>query len=350
MTAVKAMNNYSDDERRYRIAKLKEAVDARQLLESLGFVIYRETPKEIRAACKVHGGDNKTAFRMNKDTKNWVCFSHHCHEDIGYDVISLVMYMLNLNFVEAVNYLENITGLNINDSNLFAKYKDEVDKKEFIKEIFNNQYMPPSLVSEEYLESFKKFRTNFFEKPENGGFPKEVLDYFEIGGGYVDKFGLQREVIPIRDDNGRLVAYSCRDITGQAEDECKYILTENFKKNEVLYNLHNAKLYLGDNRELIVVEGFKSVWKLFMAGYRNVVACMGSKITDGQQKLIYKYAKCLYTLFDADKAGIKGTVDALSDMKDKIIIKPIFLPYTGKDPADLSIKQLKSLLGGIING
>ena len=113
MAVMKTTNSYSDEERKYRIAKLKEAVDARQLLESLGFVIYRETPKEIRAACKVHGGDNKTAFRMNKETKNWVCFSHHCHEDIGYDVISLVMYMLNLNFIEAVSYLENITGLNL---------------------------------------------------------------------------------------------------------------------------------------------------------------------------------------------------------------------------------------------
>jgi len=348
--SVKTKNSYSDEERKYRIAKLKEAVDARQLLESLGFIVYRETSKEIRAACKVHGGDNKTAFRMNKVTKNWVCFSHNCHEDIGYDVISLVMHMLNFTFVEAVNYLETITGLNINDPNLFARYKNEVDKKEFIQEVFNNHYIPPSLVSEDYLESFKKFRTCFFEKVENGGFPKHVLDYFEIGGGYVDKFGLQREIIPIRDDKGVLVAYSCRDITGKVEDECKYILTENFKKNNVLYNLNNAKNYLGDDRAIIVVEGFKSVWRLFMAGYRNVVACMGSKITEGQQMLLYKYAKSVYVLFDADQAGIKGTIDALTVMKGKIDIKPIFLPYTGKDPADLSINQIKLLLGGIING
>jgi len=342
-------SSYSDEDRRYRIERLKEAVDARALLESLGFVIYKETAKEVRAACKVHGGDNKTAFRMNKATKNWVCFSHHCHEEIGYDVISLIMYMLDLNFREAIEYLENITGLNVNDPQLFAKYKDDLDKKKFIQEIFNNQYMPPALVNEEYLDSFKKFRTNFFEKPKNGGFPKEVLDHFEVGGGYVDKFGLQREVIPIRDENGVLVAYSCRDITGQAEDNCKYILTENFKKNDVLYNLYNAKMYMGSGREIIVVEGFKSVWKLFMAGYKNVVACMGSRITEGQQALLYKYVKCVYLLFDADKAGIEGTIDALENMKDKIDVKPIFLPYTGKDPADLSINELKLLLGGIIN-
>jgi len=182
---------------------------------------------------------------------------------------------------------------------------------------------------------------------ENGGFPSEVLDFFEIGGGYVDKYGFQRDVIPIRDDDYKLVAYSCRDITGKADVYTKYILTKNFSKSSVLYNLYNAKNNLGKDRTLIVVEGFKSVWKLFMAGYKNAVACMGSSIAREQQNLIYKYAMNVIILFDADEAGVKGTFRALKNMSSKIHIRPIFLPYTGFDPADLDVEELNYLLGGI---
>ena len=69
---------------------LKQAVDPRFLLEQLGFKIVNETRKELRGACAIHGGDNKTSFRFNKITKTWVCFSHRCQEEFGYDVIGLI--------------------------------------------------------------------------------------------------------------------------------------------------------------------------------------------------------------------------------------------------------------------
>ena len=57
---------------REKLSYLKTSVDPHYLLESLGVSVDRETPKEIRGTCPVHGGDNKTAFRFNKDTSTWV--------------------------------------------------------------------------------------------------------------------------------------------------------------------------------------------------------------------------------------------------------------------------------------
>jgi DNA primase len=332
--------NRSKEEQRHKINRLKEAIDAEQLLNMLGFDICRTNVKEVRAPCKVHGGDNKTAFRMNKETKNWVCFSHGCHEDIGYDVISLVRKVLNLSFPDTITYLENMSGINVHDEASYIKFKRHKDRRDFVEQMKDNRQVPTALVSEEYLENFKKFRTDYFEKL---GFPVETLDKFEIAGGYVDKYGFAREVIPIRDVDGVLKAYSCRDITGEADEAYKYILTKKFNKDKVLYNLNNAK---DVSKTLIVVEGFKSVWKLDMAGYKNAVACMGSRITEGQQNLLYSHAFNVILLLDGNEAGVKGTAKAAEDMKGKINIRPIFFPHVKRDPGDLDVDELREIIGG----
>ena len=342
------LNNYntegislSDKEKfRYRIQVLKDSIDADTLLRSLGFNISKSTSKEVRAACKVHGGDNKTSFKMDKQTKNWVCFSHGCHEEIGYDVISLVMHLLNLNFLSAVEYLESITGINIHSDSSYVEFQREKDRQEVIQHNNVGKFIPKH-VTEEYLKHFMKFRSNYFEKE---GFTKEVLDEFEVGGGYVDRYNFQRDVIPIRDKDGKLVAYSCRDITGRADTDYKYLLTEGFEKDLVLYNLNKAKNYMDESKTIIVVEGFKSVWKLYMAGYKNSVACMGSNITNGQQNLLYSTCFKIIVLFDGDEAGVRGTLNVVKNMRGKIDIIPLFLPYYGKDPSDCTIVELRDII------
>ena len=341
------MNQTSKEEQRYKLNRLKEAIDAEQLLSSLGFDVSRNNPSEVRAPCKIHGGDNKSSFRMNKLTKTWVCFSHGCHEEIGYDVISLVMHTLNMSFPDAVRYLENLTGIDVNDESAFVEFQRARERREFIEQRrFDNRQVPEDFLTEEYLKGFGKFRSDFFEHPKNGGFTKDILDLFEIGGGYVDKYGFQRDVIPIRDINGNLKGYSCRDVTGKADEDYKYLLTKGFDKDKVLYNLHKAKDYSGKSKTIIVVEGFKSVWKLHMAGYKNAVSCMGSSITSGQQSLLYSYAFNVVLLLDFDKAGVKGTVRAIEDMGGKIYLAPLFIGTEDKDPADHSIEELKILIGG----
>lgn len=333
------------EEQRVRISRLKEAIDAEQLLGLLGFDISRTTSTEVRAVCKIHGGSNRSSFRMNKQTKNWVCFSRSCQETVGYDVISLVKYVLELSFPDTLKYLESITGVSIHDDAAYVEYKRAKDRREFIQQSLDNRQVPSALVTEEYLKSFKKFRSNFFEKENNGRFTEEILDKFEIGGGYVDKYGFQRDVIPIRDDKGELKAYSCRDITGKADEAFKYLLTKGFDKNRVLYNLQRAKNYMGDSKTLIIVEGFKSVWKMYMAGYKNVVACMGSKITPGQQNLLYSHAFRVILFLDGDAAGVGGISKALEDMEGKIKVVPIFFPYEDRDLGDLNIEEFKEFDG-----
>lgn len=344
MSLYKDSNNWDDFKQ--RLQQLKEGVDPRHLVESLGFTISRETSRELRGPCKIHGGDNKTSFRFNKQARSWVCFSHRCHENNGSDIIGLIMSVTGSSFKEAVDYLHKLCGES-GDFMSQAEYAHRQEKFDFIKR-HREDSATPAIVKEEHLESFKRYRSNLFLRE---GFTREVLDHFEIAGGYTDSHEIIRDIIPIRDEEGVLTAYSLRDIRPNApDDDFKYILTKGFVKDKVLYNLYNVKEE-AQNKPLIVVEGFKSVWRLYQYGITNSVAVMGSKITPGQVNLLCKYAlKGIIVMFDNDVAGVNGTIDAVRELTGKLSVRPIFITETddngkGLDPADLSKEAIYNYLG-----
>jgi DNA primase len=331
-----------------KLEYLKYSVDSRYLVEDLGFEIHRESSKELRAACIIHGGDNKTAFRFNKDKMTWVCFTHKCHETHGNDVVSLIRAVLNVDFRTAVEYLRHLTGDTGNGIDL-AGMRLRREQDEFIRS-YEDIKVSSRIVSEDALSKFK-FRSNSFLRD---GFSNETLDYFEIGGGYTDNFGYTRDVIPIRDDNGRLVAYSLRDTRRDvSDDDFKYVLTSGFDKNSVIYNLDKAKKFVG-TKPLIIVEGFKSVWRLYDYGIENVVAIMGSTVTPGQVNLLCQYALSgIVIMFDNDVAGVSGETQAYKDLKNKLDINIVFITETdergkGLDPSDLSKEKIDNYLKNYI--
>jgi len=323
---------------------MKDAVDLRFLVESLGFTISHETSKELRGACIIHGGDNKTSFRFNKSTRTWACFSHKCNEQYGSDVIGLIRSSLKIGFMEAVEYLKSITGNFCSDQ--FLEYKKLRERNSFIEAY---SVLRPSLdesVFEAKLKLFQSIRSDYFI---DKGFTKDTLDFFEVGGGYIDKYGIIREVIPIRSVNGVLLAYALRDKRDHVSYDSKYIFTEGFNKDSVLYNLNNS-VDLAKSMPLIVVEGYKSVWRLHQYGIRNVVAVMGSSITTGQEGLILSYApNGVVIMFDNDLAGISGSMKAFSDLNRKTKIDVVFITEfdnsgKGLDPSDLSKVQIYGYL------
>lgn len=333
---VTMMNSYKDNQEfRYKLDRLKESVDPRYLVESLGFNVVRETAKELRGTCAIHGGDNKTAFRFNKVTRSWICFSHRCHEIWGSDIIGLIKAAMDTDFISAVKYLESLVG-DISDSN-YIEYKRKKEREEFIRSKRNN-HPRSNIVTEEHLKRFRPFRSRYFL---DKGFSKETLDFFEIGGGYTDGKGYIRDVIPIRNNEGFLVGYGMRDIRDFTDYDNKYIHSLNFDKDSVLYNLHNAKHHVKD-KPLIIVEGYKSVWRLWEYGIRNVVAVMGSTLCPGQVNLLYMYAiNNIVIMFDNDGPGVEGCLKACEELKSKLNIIPVFITDVdengkGLDPSDLS--------------
>lgn len=329
---------------------IKESVDPEGLVASLGVRVSSRNSREIRGTCPVHGGDNPTSFCYRRKTKTWICFSHGCHEASGRDSIGLVMGVLQVGFKDALVYLSGLTGISIEvDSDMdVGLIRQDIEKKKAIEKYKKKaeMYMPPEDVTKDHLENFMEMRTDYFSKEENGGFSDELLDEFEIGGCYFDSAGFQRELIPIRDSSGELVAYSARAL--QKNVEPKYRLTNGFKKDDVLYNLYKALPHVSDktNDTLIVVEGFKALWALWNLDYKNIVACMGSRITPGQARLICKYTRNVVLMFDGDGAGLTGMKAFEEDFGHRVKVKQIKLS-DDKSPDDYPVEELLTLLENI---
>jgi len=329
---------------------LKESVDIHTLLYSLGFKITNENSKEIRCRCAIHGGDNRSAFRFNKETRTWICFTHKCHSEHGYDIIGLIKAVKKVDFITAMNFLKTLVGNNVVSAGFVAAQKFSKDKDSFIKGYAKPR--KPEFVTEDHLITYRPLRSQCFIRD---GFSKSTLDYFEVAGGYTDKHGILRDIVPIRDVNSDLQAYSLKDTRMNPPDSSyKYVITEGFLKDTVLYNLHNAKNFC-TFFPLILVEGFKSVWRLYDYGIYNVVSVMGSFITEGQLDLIKAYAiNGIVVFFDADKAGREGADLAKLACEKKNIkctVETISLSDVEKKedgPAELTCEQIYRYLNEYI--
>jgi DNA primase len=170
----------------------------------------------------------------------------------------------------------------------------------------------------------------------------ETARYF--GVGYYDGSGFLRGrvVIPIHNQDAELVAYSGRAIDGE---QPKYRLPAGFHKSRVLYNLHRA---LGrQGRALILVEGFFDVFKIHQAGYPQVAALMGSRLSDGQASLIRDRFDRVVIMLDGDAAGRAGAAAAGTALAPRIAVETVRLA-PGVQPDQLTSEEIRQLLKSLI--
>ena len=184
--------------------------------------------------------------------------------------------------------------------------------------------------------------------PDHGFFKERgilpaTIEHF--GLGYCSK-GMMKDriVIPGHDHQGQLVAYCGRAVTDdQIVKEGKYKLPVNFVKSEVVYNLHRQK----DPGCLILVESFLSVFQLHQNEVENVVALMGSSMSEQQGELIANALGIngkVILLFDGDEDGQKCTHDCLARLSKKLFVKAIDIAPYAKKPHRLDSEAIKKLL------
>lgn len=144
-----------------------------------------------------------------------------------------------------------------------------------------------------------------------------------------------RLTIPISDSRGRVVGFSGRDLSGEAR--AKYLNTPEtdvFHKGDFLYNLHRASPAIARHGSVLVVEGYSDVWALWMAGIDNVVATMGTALTDAQAEAL---ARCgtVYLALDADEAGRNAMIRAFPVLLRHGAWPRVFdSAWAEKDPGD----------------
>ncbi len=155
------------------------------------------------------------------------------------------------------------------------------------------------------------------------------------GDGFYDRFR-HRLMFPIFDALGRPIAFGARRLREQ--DEPKYLNspeTALFNKSATLYGLHLAKQSIVASQAAVVVEGYTDVIACHQAGFRNVVATLGTALTRQHVTALSRLCERVVLVFDADAAGQKAADRAVEVFLTGLLDVTVAVPPPGEDPAQL---------------
>ena len=325
----------------FSLSTIVGGIGYERVLSWLNFSNITSDSSSVRAPCAVHGGNRKDSFCLYKNTLIWRCFSNKCNEIYGSSFFDLIKVTFKCSFGEAVNKF--CMEFAVDKSSFLDGDLDDNSKKDALF----LSYLRHSTQDSYNITSIKldtRPCNYFLSSPPLGGgpFDKDLLDFFSVFGEcYTDDFGVTRALIPIYDSNNILAGYGARDIRKGIKHR-KYLLVGNIAAGDILYNLNKAKNTTSDY--IIVVEGFKSVWRLHQYGYDNVVACIGSLMTPHQIRLLIGTLKKMVLFFDSDSAGIQGTIITNNKYNLTLPLIPVISEYD-RDPADLTKDEIDKMLG-----
>ena len=293
------------------------------------------------------------SFTVNDEKGFYHCFSTAEHGNI----FDFIMKTQNLKFGEAVKYLANLAGM---QPYLFSKKDEEREKQwneyseifklyvEFYhKELIQNQgynfareYLKKRNLSKKEVVDFKigyvPQNPNFFENLKSKFDEKIIIDtglfYFdEKKNHYVERFK-DRIIFPINSITGQPIALGGRTIK-ENNYMAKYINspeTPFFKKGSNLYNLDFARKLSNKVEYIYLVEGYMDVVSLSSKGIENVVANLGTSLTDRQVTILNQFYDDIIICFDGDESGYKAALRAaenlIIELKPEKQISFLFLP------------------------
>lgn len=310
-------------------------INAREILEYYEFEHITETDESIRCCCKIHNGNNPTAFYWNKTNNLWICYTGDCG---GGDVYSLVEKIENCNFPTAVNKVASILNLAIDDMEIVSEDRIKEEHKHWLAKQLKKS---TCVIFDDYVFPYTRFS---YSNSDFNRFDEDVLKNFSLGFAkvYPTENGLlyNKLVIPLHKDD-KIVGAALRDTTGKGIPKWYYV-PEGLKVSHLLYNLDNIEKDIENGvmiDELILVEGIFDVWAYYRIGITNVVAVFGSSVSEEQMKKLLELNVDITLSFDNDRAGQKATKKTIAIFKNKVSIKQIQL-HEGFDPCDESEEDL----------
>ncbi|SHH11877.1 DNA primase [Clostridium grantii] len=314
--------------------------------------------------CPFHN-EKTPSFSVSREKQIFKCFG--CGE--AGNVFSFVMKYHNYSFVEAVNFLADRANIDIlpnNNTKSFERtndklYKINVDAARFY---FNNLYK-----NKEALEYFQNrgISSNTMRKFGLGYAPdgwKNTLNYMKSKGhseldllniglivkgkndSIYDRFR-ERIIFPIFDYSGKVIGFGGRVLNDSKPKYLNSPETKLFKKGTNLYGLNFVLKDKGNEKTIIIVEGYMDCIALHQFGFNNVVASLGTALTEKQAKLLRKHFEKVVISYDADLAGKNATQRGLEVLaKEGFDLRILEVPE-GKDPDEfirnngkLAFKQL----------
>jgi DNA primase len=327
--------------------------DEADIVEILGeFVKLKRVGTSFRGPCPFHHGKHDNFSVLPRGT--YMCFV--CGEKGN--VFTFVQKHLGLDFVEAVKWVGAKIGVEVRE---VSRQREGPDPREplwevnaaasefFRRQLWEEQVGTPA---RQYVEGrgitredAERFTLGF--APRDGTALREHLgslgfdDEQQLNAGILvkreesDELRVrfrQRLMFPIYDLRDHVVGFGGR-VLGVGEP--KYLNSaesEVFSKRRLLYGLNWAKQSIRRAGRLLLVEGYFDLIRLVLAGIDEVVAPLGTALTEPQASLIRKYTKNVFLLYDSDAAGQKATFRAGDELlRNGVSVRVVTLP-DGEDP------------------
>src|SRR3989344_2858475 len=338
-----------------QIEEIKNKLDIVGLVNE--YAPLKKAGRNYKALCPFH--NEKTAsFMVSPDRQIFKCFG--CSE--GGDIFAFYKRIEGVEFGEAMKVLANRAGVRLKE---FKPTRAEQQKETLFKahELASRFYHhlltkhPAGKKALDYLKargvkqkSIDDFQLRFAPEKES-----PLVDYLKkkefsiqditISGLGTVSTGKPRDwfrgriMFPISDTSGRCVAFSGRAL---GNTEPKYISSSEtpvFSKSKALYGINLAKANIQKEKTAVLVEGNLDVISSFQVGVTNVVAPLGTSLTETQVEILRRWAENLLFAFDTDLAGDAAAKRAINIAENADMSIRIVQLSSGKDPDDLIRKD-----------
>lgn len=279
------------------------------------------------------------------------------------DVVKFVMEMESVSFYDAVKLLADKVGMQLPEVKLDPEYAKKKEHSDVLKQLMRDvaRYYRNNLLDENKGKEAREYLHNRSLDDETAkryglglSLDGESMVGYMRRKGYLlkdlEECGLianterpydafaNRIIVPIMDSMSNVIAFGGRIYHGE-KDVAKYKNSTNtalFDKGRTIYGVNfikrDKKMNSVAYKELILVEGYMDVISLGASGIKNVVACMGTALTDGQARELSRMTETLYVCYDGDGAGKKATIRNVDILAKFVQNVRVISLDDGKDP------------------
>ena len=328
------------------ITEVKQRIDIVEVISD--YVPLQKAGRNFKGLCPFHS-ENHPSFFIFPEQQTWHCFGA-C--GTGGDVFSFIMKKEGIDFGQALHLLAQRAGITLTPPEMPAKAEDKEKERLFQINEAAAQYYHHLLLNTKAgeaarnylskrkvtLETITEFRLGF--SPDSW----ETIKKYLMNKGYEEKELVQAGLIierenkssydrfrnklmfPICDIQGRVTGFGARALDDSLPKYINSPQTAIFDKGASLYGIDKAKTAIRGKNLVIIVEGYMDVLLTHQYGWQNVIASMGTSMTEKQVGITKRLSKNIALALDADAAGEEATLRGAETLAHSLDKKAMPIP------------------------
>lgn len=340
-------------------ATIDKILDATNIVDVVSdFVSLKKRGSSYLGLCPFHN-ERTPSFSVSPARGIFKCFS--CGK--AGTAVSFLMDLESMTYVEAIKWLGKKYNIEVQERELTSEEKEADAAREsmFAANEFALRHFEKTMAETEDGQNIglayfrergisdamiKRFHLGYaLDKPDDlykkaltAGFTEKYLVDTGLAirtdrGMLYDRFK-GRVIYPVHSLSGRVVAFGGRTLRKE-KTVAKYVNSPEsliYSKSHELYGMYQARNAIAKKKNCILVEGYMDVISMHQAGVENVVASSGTSLTEGQIRMIKRFADSVTLIYDSDAAGIKASLRGINMLLAAgLSLKVVLLP-DGDDP------------------